>query len=100
MPKYEQNRKSAAIVPDQNVYWFVRSKEKSNVRNRPVAAAMLEAVGHADAGGKAEDRRAITANEPEDDEDHDLDVGPRHRLHAAEHRVDDRRHRDHAATSR
>ena len=25
-------------MPDQNVYWFVRSKEKSKVRIRPVAA--------------------------------------------------------------
>ncbi len=40
MPKYEQNRNSAAIVPDQKVYWLVRSNEKSNIVMRPVDAAI------------------------------------------------------------
>ena len=94
MPKYEQNRNSAAIVPDQNVYWFVRSNEKSKVRSRPVAAAILQAVAEADAGRQAEERGGDDGEQADDDEDHDLHVGPGHRLNAAEHRVDHRRHRD------
>ncbi len=53
-----------------------------------------EAVGHADPRGKAEDRGRDHGEQPEDDEHHDLHVGPRHRLDAAEHRVDHGRHRD------
>ena len=68
MPKYEQNRKSAAIVPDQNVYWLVRSNEKSKVRSRPVAAAIAEAVAEADAVGQAEDRRGDHREQPDDDQ--------------------------------
>jgi hypothetical protein len=87
VPKYEQNRKSAAIVPDQKLYWFVRSNVKSNVWRRPVAPA-IAARRRRPRPGQAQHQRDDRRDEAADDEDHLLDVGPGDGLHAAEHRVD------------
>ena len=48
----------------------------------------------ADALGQPHEQQHHRHAEPPDDEHHLLDVGPRDRLDAAEHRVDDRRHAD------
>ena len=82
------------MVPDQNVYWLVRSQEKSKLRRRPVAAAMPRPSPSPMPAGQAEHRRGDHREQADDDQHHDLDVGPGHRLDAAEHRVDHGRHGD------
>ena len=53
-----------------------------------------QSVADADAIRQPEHRGGDHREEPEDDQHHDLHVGPRHRLDAAEHRVDHRRRGD------
>ena len=52
------------MVPDQKVYWLVRSKLKSNVRSRPVAAAMLKPSARPTPSGNPATAAVITANSP------------------------------------
>ena len=51
-------------MPDQKVYGLVRSNEKSNVRSRPVAAAMPRPSVTLTPAGKPRIAAAITAKSP------------------------------------
>src|SRR5688572_142040 len=63
-PKYEQNRNSAAIVPDQNVYWLVMSNEKSKLLRRPVAAATANPSPTLTPSGRPSSAATMMANKP------------------------------------
>ena len=76
------------------MYGFVRSNEKSNVLQPTGCRGDAEAVSDADVGGETKDGRRDDGEHAEDDEHHDLDVGPGHGLHSAEHGVDDGRQRN------
>ena len=81
-------------MPDQTVYFSVKLNEKSSVRSRPAAPGDVQRLPKRHVVGKPDDERDHRGQHAEDDDGHLLDVGPRHRLHAAEHRVDRRRHAD------
>ncbi len=88
------------MVPVQKVYLIVGSVEKLNTCSRPVVPASLQGFADADVIRQPDHQRDGRGNQAKHDQVHLLDVGPRHGLHAAEHRVDGGRDRHQQADGR
>jgi hypothetical protein len=72
---------------------LLREVEREVERPEPAGrAGDVQRLAERHVVGKPGDERNHRSQHAKDDDRHLLDVGPRHRLHAAEHRVDRRRH--------
>ena len=76
------------------MYWFVRSEREVERLQPPRRAGDAQRLRNTHLGGQPENENHDSGHQAEDNQYDLLDVGPRHRLDAAEHRVESRRQRN------
>ena len=87
------------MSPAHSVYRSVRIMRVSITVSLPVDPGNPQRIGGADAVWQLDDQEDDRGDENEDRQRHDLHIGPGHRLHSTEHRVDDRRDENQPAWS-